>query len=186
MLAGGPRGFSRFVPRGSDTSSCWRWAGHSPPAGVGLVVRQSWRVLPRSADGEHAGGLQSLMYIRVLPPRHSMPRSWRARVSWPVIFLGEQTCLSEDHVHGTRGITSRLHWPAQECHPFSGGGRQACHPDPELPISWWESWASTGPRRKRGDVYVGVFWWVARLTKVKGVGVGAKEAGGMGPSWGEP
>lgn len=186
MLAGGPRGFSRFVPRGSDTSSCRRWAGRSSPAASGLQSGNHGACCPRSADGEHTGGLQSLTHIRVLPPHHSMPRSWRARGSWPVIFLGEQTCSSEAHVHGTRGITSPLHWPAQECHPFSGGGRQACHPDPELQISWWESWASTGPRRKRGHVYVGVFWWVARLTKVKGVGVGAKEAGGMGPSWGEP
>lgn len=186
LLAGGPCGFSRLIARGLDTSSGRRWAGCSHLLAAGFQSGNHGACRPRSMDGEHAGGLELLTHIRVLPPRHTTPRSWRAQGSWPVIFSGEQMYSSEAHVHRTRGITSPLHWPAQECHPFSGGRQQACHPDPESQVSWWELWATTGPRRKRGHVCIGVFWWGAPLARVKGGGVGAKEAGGMGPRWGEP
>lgn len=155
-------------------------------AGVRLAVRQSWRVLPLFRGQRACRRSELLTHISVLPPRHTLPRSWRARGSWRVIFPGEQMCSSEADVHRTMAISSS----ALACPGVPslkrGGGRQACHPDLESQVSWWESWAGTGPRRKRGDVYVGVFWWVAPLARVKGVGVGAKRLVGWGQAGENP
>ena len=76
------------------------------PAGVRLAVRQSWHVLPPFCGQRACRKSELLTHVRVLPPHHTMPRSWRARGSWRIIFPGEQTCSSEAHVYRTRAITS--------------------------------------------------------------------------------
>lgn len=131
LLAGGPCGFSRLIARGLG-HFLWKALGRPlSPAGGGLSVWQSWCVPPaRSMDGEHAGGLESLTHMGRPSTSSRHTQKLEGTGGWPVIFPGEQMYSSEAHVHGTREHhqPSSLAYP--ECHPFSGGRQQACHPDP--------------------------------------------------------
>lgn len=122
-------GFSRFVPRGSGTSSCWRWAGCSHLRGSGLQSGSHGARCPRSVDGEHAGGLScshTLGSSRLITPCPEAGGHGGA---------GTSSSLENRHAHQRLTFTEpgpspALHWPAQECHPLSGGWAASMSPRP--------------------------------------------------------
>lgn len=122
-------GFSRFVPRGSDTSPCRRWAGRSHLLGSGLQSGSHGACCPRSMDREHAGGLScshTLGSSCVITPCPEAGGHGGADASSSL----ENRRVHQRLTFTEPGPSPALHWPAQECHPLSGGWVASVSPRP--------------------------------------------------------